>query len=352
MLNLQMKRRYKPESRWNPFTLRVDLRKIREGGVNAIFSAAYLPEKKMIDDCWAFNILSLFFGTRVRRMLKANPFDATMSIINHFEKVVQKVRIDGRQVAEVARSKTDLERIVGEDKIAVLHTVEGGHSLDGKLSNLHVFFNRGVCLLTLSHFYENELGPTVGGIPHNKKFLCCFRNERHQYGNLTDFGKDVVSEMIRLGMLIDITHCNPEVREEVLELNKKKRPIVCTHVGVQKLNPHGYNLSTKEIKRIADTGGVIGMIFMNYWLIGKEEDLGLDYIVESIKYLKKKGGVDCIVLGSDLDGLTKPPVDLRDISEFPKLTKALMKAGFSETDIEKIMGKNVMRVLKEGWDKV
>jgi membrane dipeptidase len=351
ILNMKMNRRYKTEGCWNPFTLRVDLQKIIEGCVNAIFSAAYLPEKLMIEDCWALKLMSLFVGTRVRRMVKDNPFDTTMRIIDHFEKVVEKARIKGKQVAQIARSRTELKQILNSGRIAVLHTIEGGHSLDGKIGNLKKFFDRGVCLLTLAHFYENALVPTVGGIPENKKFLCCFKNEGSQEGSLTEFGREVVHEMIRMGMLIDITHCNPDTREEVLDMNDHARPILCTHVGIRKLNPHPYNLSDREIGRIAETGGVIGTIHMNYWLIGRERPKGLEYVMQTMKHLRNKGGIDCVALGSDLDGLTDPPDDIKDISEFPKLTHALKQAGFSDDDIEKILGKNVLRVLDQGWGR-
>lgn len=351
LFNKKLDKRYWTGGAWNPFAMRVDLPKIIEGGVNVIFSSIYLPEKKMIDDCWALKLLSLFVGTHLRSIVKDNPFEATMKMINRFEEGVEKARINEKKVAEVAKSVSDYHRIIDEGKIAVIHSIEGGHSLEGKIDNLKKFFDRGVCLLTLSHFYENELGPTVGGIPNNKKFLFCFQNEGEQSGKLTEFGREVVSEMTNLGMLIDITHCTPEIREEVITMTKNNHPIICTHVGIQKMNPVTYNLTDAEIKKIADTGGVIGTIFMNNWLCGKEKKEGLNIIVENIKHLKNVGGIDCIALGSDFDGLTDPPDDIKDISEMPNLTYALMKAGFSNQELEKILYKNAMRAIDKGWGK-
>ena len=351
LFNKKLDKRYWTGGAWNPFTMRVDLPKIIEGGVDAIVSTVYLPEKKMVDDCWALKLLYLFLGTRLRSIVKDNPFDVTMKMIDRFEQGVEAARIQGKPVAEVAKSVADLHRILGEGKIAVLHSIEGGHSLNGKIENVRKFFDRGVCLLTLSHFYENALGPTVGGIPKNKKFFCCFQNEKEQSGRLTEFGRAVVEEMMRLGMLIDITHCNPEIRAEVLEMNQNRHPIVCTHVGIQTMNPVAYNLEDTEIKRIADTGGVIGNILKNYWLVGSEEKNGLHHVVATVKHLKKIGGIDCITLGSDFDGFTDPPDDIKDISEMPRLTYALLNAGFSEGELEKILGKNALRVIGEGWGR-
>jgi len=351
LFDKKLNKRYKTGGFWNPFTMRVDFPKIIEGGVNGILSTVYLPEKKMIDDCWALKLLKIFLGTRLRRMITGNPFDVTMEMIDRFERAVQRAKIEGKEVAQVAKSVTDFHRILDERKIAIIHAIEGGHSLDGKIENVKKFFDKGVCLLALAHFYENELGPTVGGIPSDKKFLCCFKHEKEQSCALTDFGREVVEEMMTLGMLIDLTHSTPQMRAEVLEMNKNRHPIVCSHVGVKVMNPHTMNPDDQEIKKIADTGGAIGIIFKNYWLTTKEHKKGLDLITKSITHLKNVGGIDCIVIGSDLDGFTDPPDDIKDISEIPMLTQCLLKAGFSEDEIEKILCKNALRVIQNGWGK-
>jgi len=349
LFSMNMKKRYKTAGGWNPFTLRVDLQKLMEGGVNAILSTVYVPEKMMINDCWFLKLMYFFAKSRLRKMIEDNPFDVAMRIIDHFEDEVERVHIQGRQIAQVAHSKLELSDILRGGRIAVLHSIEGGHARAGKIENVEKFFDRGVCLLTLAHFYENAIGPTVGGIPDSKKFFSTFKHEGPQKGRLTEFGRVVIKEMIRLGMLIDMTHCNPETRTEVLGLNNNVRPIICTHVGLQRFHPHPHNLTDIEIKRIAETGGVIGTIFMNYWLVGQDGNNGLDYIVETMKHLRKVGGIECVALGSDFDGVTDPPDDIKDPSEFPKLTRALIKAGFTKTEVEKVLGKNVLRVLDDGW---
>lgn len=351
LFDKKLDKRYRTGGAWDPFAMRVDLPKTIEGGVNAFFSSVYLPEKKMIKDCWFLSVATLFINKRVRSIVRDDPFDVTMKMIDRFEKGVDEARINGKKVAEVAKSVSDFHRIVGENKIAVIHSIEGAHSLAGKIEHVQTLFDRGVALITLTHFYENELGPTVGGIPKNKKFLCCFKHEKEQAGELTPLGKDAVKMMFDLGIIVDITHSPPETRRQVIAMSNKKRPVICTHVGIQKLNPVKYNVSDEEIRMIADTGGGVGNIMMNYWLVGREEKNGIHYLVDIIKHIKNVGGIDSVVIGSDLDGLTDPPDDLKDISEMPKLTHALMKAGFTEPELEKILGLNAIRILEHGWGK-
>ena len=205
-------------------------------------------------------------------------------------------------------------------------------------------------MITLAHFYQNEITKTVGGIPDDKKFLGCFKGSVEQQGGLTDFGKNVVSEIFTKGMVIDLTHCTPKARMEVYDLNKDlRRPLVFSHTGVHALNNHNMNPTDAEIKTIAGFGGVIGVIFMNYWLDTGHHDNGLDLIIATIKHIVDKGGIDAVAIGSDFDGFTDPPDDLKDISEMPRLPPALAKAGFTANDIDKIMGQNALRTLREGW---
>jgi membrane dipeptidase len=105
----------------------------------------------------------------------------------------------------------------------------------------------------------------------------------------------------------------------------------------------------EEIRRIADTGGLIAVIFMNYWLGEHQSNHGLDAIVATIKRIITTGGIDVVGIGSDFDGFTDPPDDLEDISKMPKLTHALLAAGISETDVTKVLGLNLERVLRQGW---
>ncbi|GAB4376500.1 MAG: hypothetical protein Kow0042_22870 [Calditrichia bacterium] len=347
--NKNLAKRHRTGGAWNPLTLRVDLPKIKDGGVDVLFSSVYLPERRMIKDCFILDVVTSLLGKKFRSLKRGDPFEITQNILQHFEIALEDAASKKGNSVEIARSFTELKRVLSEGKTAVIHSVEGAHSLAGRLENVENFFQLGVSLITLAHFYENEVTHTVGGIPEEKKFLGCFKNEKEQTAGLTDFGKQAVEKMLDIGMLIDLTHCTPKARQEIYEINNGRRPLVFSHTGVYDLNSATMNPTDEEIKAIADCGGVIGVIFMNFWLYPHEQKNGLDLILRTIQHLKNVGGIECIAIGSDFDGFTDPPDDIKDISEMPKLTEALLKAGFNQEEIEKIWGKNVLRVLEYGW---
>lgn len=354
LLYKKFRKRHRGGGAFNPFGMRTDFPKLNKGGVDVILSAIHLVERKFVDDCWFLKGLSRIAPKRWRDMLKRNPFEQTIHILDHFEQNVQKARTSHGAAVEIALSHSDMQRILNENKMAVLHSVEGAHSLDGKLDNLNTLFERGVCMLTLAHFYPNSAVFPTNGIPENMKRMRCFRFEHDLTKGLTEFGKQVVVEMLNLGMLIDLTHATPKARQEVYDIHRgheKRGPLTASHAGVTALHDDPYNLSSDEIKIIADSGGVIGVIFMNSWLTGSHEKRGLHFIVDTMKQLKNAGGIECVAIGTDFDGFTDPPNDLKDPEEMPRLTDALLKAGFSSTETEKILGQNALRTLKNGWGK-
>jgi membrane dipeptidase len=355
LFNKKLYRRYPSGGAWNPLFMRVNLSKMRTGNVCTIVSSIYLPERKMIDDCklmrigmWLMGILN----SKIRRIHKGDPFEVTMEILNHFERAVEQANNKDWPDLMMARSLEELQKAQSAGKTVMIHAVEGAHSLAGNLVNLKKLYDRGVCMLTLAHFYENEATQTVGGIPSDKKFLGCFKSEHEQRGGLSDFGKQVVEEMIKLGILIDMTHCTPQSRKEIFRLNQNRRPLIFSHSGVSALNSHNMNPTDNEIKKIADCGGMIGIIFMNHWLALGEQKNGLELIVKTIKHVSEEGGIDTVAIGSDFDGFTNPPDDIKDAAEYPKLIHALENAGLSSGDIEKIFMKNAMRVFENGWGKI
>ncbi|NIV03061.1 MAG: hypothetical protein GWN59_00015, partial [Calditrichae bacterium] len=174
MFNKKFHKRYWSGGAFNPFAMRVDLPKCIEGGLNLLFSSVYLPEKGLLKDCWILNLASYVAPCKWRDMLKKNPFEQTNKILDAFERAVARSKINGKEVAEIAYSLADVHRILNAGKIVILHTLEGAHPLDGKIENLKKFYDRGVCSLTLAHFYENRVVFPTDGIPANMKILCCF----------------------------------------------------------------------------------------------------------------------------------------------------------------------------------
>jgi len=334
---------------FNPFTLRVDLPKIIAGGVDAVISSIYLPEKGLLDDCKVLKFLRPFSPRRIRRLFTGDPLQRTIEILDHFERAVDTTRTNGRELARVVRSTDELLAAKEEGVIAVVHAVEGAHSLGGRIESVEILAQHGVCMLTLAHFYENEVAAPVVGIPETMQRFGCFKQPKDLERGLGAIGPAVVEEMLRLGVIIDLTHCTPKTRSEVYDLCGTRRPLVFSHVGVQPLADVPMSPTAAEIARIADTGGVVAVIFMNYWLGEHDQKDGLDTIVATVKEIVDAGGIETVAIGSDFDGFTDPPDDLVDISRMPRLTDALLGAGFGDDDVEKILGTNLMRVLRSGW---
>ncbi|MFQ5639965.1 MAG: dipeptidase [bacterium] len=354
LFNKKFERRYRSTGAFNPFGMRTDFPTLHDGGINVIVSSILLVERKFVDDCWLLKLVSSFAPKKWRDMIRRNPFEQTNRIFDDFEKGVQNAHASGRAPAEIARSYSNMQRILTENKMAVLLSLEGAHSLDGKLDNLRKFYDRGVCSLTLAHFYENDAIFPTNGIPKNMKMFGCFRSKKDLTKGLTNFGIQVVDEMLNLGMLIDLTHATPKARQQVYDIHRNHatpRPLVLSHAGVTAYNDVPYNLTTNEIKTVADSGGVIGVIFMNHWLADSDEKPGIHFIVDTMKHLKNTGGIDCVAIGTDFDGFTDPPDDLKDPAGMPRLTDALLKAGLSSDEIEKILGQNALRALKDSWGK-
>jgi membrane dipeptidase len=169
---------------------------------------------------------------------------------------------------------------------------------------------------------------------------------------LTDTGRKVVEHMIEIGMGIDIAHCTPVARRQIYDIidaSGKRVPLLASHVGAYAINPSPYNLKDWEIQRLARDGGVIGVIFMPYWLMPRESRQGINFISLHIEHILQTGGEDVVGIGSDFDGFTTPPDDLDNASQLPRLTQRLVVDGYSPATIQKILGGNAMRVLSEVW---
>lgn len=226
------------------------------------------------------------------------------------------------------RSRGDLlsvldRRAAGEPVLGALLGSEGGHPLEGDIANLQVLYDAGFRLLGLTHFFDNALGGSLHG-------------EGSQ--GLTEFGRQVVDEMLAKGMIIDLAHASPQVVRDVLAI-EGTRPVV-SHTGI-----HGHcktprNIPDELMRAIADKGGLIGI---GYWADVVCGQTPAD-IAASIRAAIALVGEDHVSLGSDYDGSVDAPFDVAGLAA---LTQALMDAGLSEGQIAKVMGGNMMRYLAE-----
>ncbi len=201
--------------------------------------------------------------------------------------------------------------------------IEGAQVLEGELKNLRRLFDAGFRMLSPSHFFDTE----VGGSAHGEKKT-----------GLTPFGQQVIVEMERLGMLVDLAHAAPKTIEDVLDV--AKRPVVFSHTGVVGSCDNQRNLSDEQLARTAARGGLIGIGFFETATCGRD----LTAVVRAIRYAVDRVGSAHVALGSDFDGFVRTPIDAGGL---PALTDALLAAGFSEGDIQLIMGRNVERLLMQ-----
>lgn len=232
-----------------------------------------------------------------------------------------------RGVLRLIRGRGHLEEVLelreaGRPVVGALLGVEGGHCLEGRPENLDRLFEAGFRLVGLAHFFDNELGGSAHGVSK---------------GGLTELGGELVAEMERRGMVIDLAHASAPLLEEVTA--RATRPVVVSHTGVRGTCDNPRNLSDAQLERIAATGGVIGVGFWSTAVCGSDAAA----IARAIRHVAERVGVDHVALGSDFDGAVRTPFDATGL---PRLTQALLEAGFQDYEIRKILGGNTLRVLR------
>ena len=251
-------------------------------------------------------------------------------------------------------------------KIAALIGLEGGHAIEDNLKILREFYELGVRYMTLTHSNTNNWADSSGDISDPKV--------KH-HGGLAPLGKDIVREMNRLGMIVDISHVADETFWDALEASQA--PIFASHSSCRALSNARRNMSDDMIKALAKKGGVIQINFACDFLnervrtdspeeksklntkFGDDEDELRAYVeshfaratladvVDHIDHVVKIAGIDAVGIGSDFDGVDCTPVGLEDVSKFPNLTRALLEKGYTQEQISKIYGGNTLRLMRE-----
>ena len=321
----------------------IDLPRLQEGGIHVPFFALWVPP--------------YYRGAEsVRRTLDLR--DAMQGV---FDKYPEKI--------ELATSARDIERIVGQKKIAAMLTIEGGHQIDDDLSVLRMYRRMGILSMTLTHFRNNHWADSS--------------TDKPEHNGLTDFGKQVVREMNRIGMIVDISHVSDKTFYDALEVSTK--PVIASHSSCFVYSDVPRNMKDDMLRALAKNGGVVGVNFGTSFLNQKDaeelkkraternqvepnltgadldafaakEHLSLhprvgsatvEDAAECIDHIVKVAGIDHVGIGSDFDGIPSVPQGLEDVSKMPNLTLALLKRGYSEKDIRKIMGENFLRVVRE-----
>jgi membrane dipeptidase len=287
-------------------------------------------------------------------------------------------------------SYAELLQAVKQHKIAAMFGVEGGHMIENDLSKLEALYNRGTRYLTLTHNVAPSWATSAADETNPNPVIGNGLNSEGKKG-LTEFGKQVVNRMNELGMMIDVSHLGDQSFWDVIKITTK--PIIASHSSVYKLVPHRRNLKDEQIKAIAKNAGVIQVNFnpgfidssfgakesaffkthaaesdsltkagMDEWYMmnflykkyaAEAEPMRppLSMLIDHIDYIVKLVGVDYVGLGSDFDGINLTPQQLDDVTTYPLITKALVEKGYSKKDINKILGGNLLRVLKANETK-
>jgi membrane dipeptidase len=322
-----------------------DIPRLREGGVGAQFFAAYVPSE--YEGHGAARI-ALEQVDLIKRMAIRYPD------------------------LEMACSTGDVQRIARSGKIAVLIAIEGGHAIENSLGVLRMFYELGARYMTLTHASSTDWADAA--------------TDEARHGGLTEFGEEVVREMNRLGMLVDISHVSVETMEDVLRVSEA--PVIASHSGARAINNHSRNVPDAILSRMAEQGGVVMPNFYSGFVVPEGADMARDMfdvlralrveygddedavdeawrewaaehpiprgtvsdVVNHIDRIVEVAGLDHAGLCSDFDGITVTPVGLEDVSTFPAITEELLRRGYTEDGITKILGGNVLRALAGAED--
>jgi len=206
--------------------------------------------------------------------------------------------------------------------------VENGYGIGKDLANLQKLADRGVIYITLSHNGQNDICDSHEGKP--------------EHNGLSEFGKQVIKEMNRLGIIVDISHTSEKTSFDALEISKY--PVIASHSSVKALCNHSRNISDDLMKAIATKGGVIQVCLYGDF-IKEDGKATVKEVVDHIDYIVKKVGIDYVGIGSDYDGGGEL-IGLTNAGDMPQITLELLRRGYSEKDIAKIWGGNFMRVMK------
>jgi len=328
-----------------------DFVRAREGGLDASFFAVFIESK--------------FNRPGTHADAEGGAFDQALQIIARIKEKVAS----SAGMAELATSPEEIEAIVARGNHAVILGMENGAAIEGDFAKLQTLFDQGVRYVTLTHAKDNHICDSS-------------YDERHSNGGLTDFGRRLIPEMNRIGMMIDVSHLTDDATRQVLELSTS--PVIATHSSLRTFRDMERNLPDSLVRAIGDGAGSVHINFGLYFLteqtgaeiekrwqgskalrarIEDEEErkkavdehyanwkippIPADEVIRHIRHAVALTGIDHVGIGSDFDGVRETPTGLEDVSGYPLVTERLLAAGFSEADILKILGGNVMRVWRD-----
>ena len=325
-----------------------DIERLRRGRVGAQFWSVYIPHNAIEEGA---------------AKTQLEQIDIAHQIIQRYP-----------DVFELALTTADAERIFRSGRIASMLGMEGGHAIENSLGALRAFYDLGVRYMTLTHSANIDWADS-----------CCALRE---HGGLTEFGREVVREMNRLGMLVDLSHVSSESMHDALDVTEA--PVIFSHSSARALTEHPRNVPDDVLRRLRENGGVVMVTFVPSFIStasgeyanrlglevarltqrfgenptgadsiaahaaiaewrrnNPEPSVTIDDVIRHIEHVRDVAGIDHVGIGADFDGISSTPVGLEDVSTYPALFEALAARGWSDADLRKLAGENALRVWRE-----
>lgn len=287
----------------------VNIPKMEEGMLDAIFFAAYTAQ-----------------GPRDKESTQKT-VDKIEGLINGIHSQVE----NNKDVCDIAYTTDDLIRLKGEGKKAIFIGIENGYGIGKDISNIARFQKKGVNYITLCHTKDNDICDTSS-------------DTKHEWNGLSPYGRDVVKEMNRLGVMIDVSHAGEKTFWDVIGLSTQ--PIIASHSSVQALCYHDRNLTDKQMKAIAKNGGVVQICLVDLFINKDTSKASLMDAIDHIDYAVKVAGIDHVGIASDFDG-GGGLIGCQGSNDMINITVKLIERGYTEEQIAKIWGGNFLRVMSE-----
>ncbi|MFC1889355.1 dipeptidase [Thermodesulfobacteriota bacterium] len=308
----------------------IDFPRLREAGVDLQVCGlpTYGPPFKS-----AFRIVCWLQGWP--REARKNPVARANWMIDQLERFIEES--DGSVL--LVRDPDEMEYNRSMGILSTMLVIEGGQVLDGRVENLDTFFQRGVRGIGLTHFVPNDLG---GG---------SFKKADRDRG-LTDLGRKIIGHANDLGIIVDLAHASEATVLDILDTSRA--PMMFSHTGLHAVHDHWRNISDDVVAKVAGKGGIIGVIFQTGYLSDKIDGFlggnSIDDLVDHIMHVVDLAGPEHVAYGSDFDGGINPPRGMKDVTDLPLVTAALLERGLPEEDVRLILGGNFRRLFRQVWE--
>jgi membrane dipeptidase len=282
--------------------LMTDIPRLRQGGVGGVFWSVYVPGD----------------------VTGPSAVQATLEQIDLVHRMIRRYPA----TFELASTAADIERVFAAGRIASLIGVEGGHSIDNSLATLRMLHALGARYMTLTHSHHVDWADSA--------------SEPTRLGGLSKFGEEVVREMNYLGMLVDLSHVSPEAMDDALRV--AEAPVIFSHSSARAVHDHERNVPDYILTQLRGNGGVVMVTFVPAFLAASRARLS--HVADHMDHVRRIAGAEHVGIGSDFDGMPRTPVGLHDVSTFPALTAELLRRGWTDDEIRKALGLNVIRILR------